>query len=160
TSIVDVTRRRPSPLSRNRTGAVSKQSKYAGTRLAPSWPKPGGCPGTAKRPRFHAGLAKNTRRPFPIGRRVRVSVVFHFMRAGALRASWLGACALTLSFATAQADTVHINNCIWSPTMFWRAGADNCVEKWGDAVDPYIRTVPQPADETERARAAERDHRW
>lgn len=39
-------------------------------------------------------------------------------------------------------------------------GAVNCVVRWGEAVDPYIRTVPQPADETERTRAADRDRQW
>jgi len=36
----------------------------------------------------------------------------------------------------------------------------NCVVRWGEAGDPYIRTVPPPADETERTRAAERDRKW
>lgn len=39
-------------------------------------------------------------------------------------------------------------------------GSFNCVVRWGEAGDPYIRTVPEPADETERTRAAERDRKW
>lgn len=39
-------------------------------------------------------------------------------------------------------------------------GSLNCVVRWGEPGDPYIRTVPQPADETERTHATERDHKW
>ncbi len=36
----------------------------------------------------------------------------------------------------------------------------NCAGRWGEAGDPYVRIVPPPATEEERARAAEREHRW
>ena len=36
----------------------------------------------------------------------------------------------------------------------------NCVARWGEAGDPYVRLVPSPADDAERAHAAERDHKW
>src|SRR5579863_1445406 len=39
-------------------------------------------------------------------------------------------------------------------------GSFNCVVRWGDARDPYVRTVPQTADEIERTHAAERDRKW
>jgi hypothetical protein len=41
------------------------------------------------------------------------------------------------------------------------AGASvNCVVRWGEASDPYIRLVPAPADEAEKAQSADRDHKW
>ena len=41
------------------------------------------------------------------------------------------------------------------------AGASlNCLVRWGEAEDPYIRHVPQPVTEEERTRAAERDRKW
>jgi hypothetical protein len=39
-------------------------------------------------------------------------------------------------------------------------GSLNCVVRWGKAGDPYIRTVPPPADEMERTQAAQRERKW
>lgn len=36
----------------------------------------------------------------------------------------------------------------------------NCVTRWGPAGDPYVRTVPRPVDEAEKARLVARDHKW
>ena len=88
--------------------------------------------------------------------------MFHFTRAGALWASWLAACAVTLSFATStHADTISVTGCVWAPSgLFWGAATGGCVERHGEAGDPYVRTVPQPTDEIEKARATERDQKW
>jgi hypothetical protein len=64
---------------------------------------------------------------------------------------------MTLSVATsagAVEDTLGIVGCIGAP------GSVNCVFRIGPAGNPYIRTVPQPETEADKARAAERDHRW
>jgi hypothetical protein len=89
-------------------------------------------------------------------------VVFDFARAGTLRAFLLAATALTLPLAaSAQAEQAHITNCVWTPSPYWgNGGANNCVERWGESADPYIRTVPQPATDAEKARATERDQKW
>ena len=88
--------------------------------------------------------------------------MFHFTRAGALWASWLAACAFTLSLATsAHADTISVTGCVWAPSgLFWGSTTGGCVERHGEAGDPYVRTVPQPKDEIEKARATERDQKW
>jgi hypothetical protein len=39
-------------------------------------------------------------------------------------------------------------------------GSANCVVRWGEAGDPYIRVVPQPAGEAERDQEAKRDRKW
>jgi hypothetical protein len=36
----------------------------------------------------------------------------------------------------------------------------NCVTRWGPAGDPYVRPVPAPVDERERARLEARDRNW
>jgi hypothetical protein len=82
-----------------------------------------------------------------------------------LSASWRPACAvvaLTLSPATlAHADTVTVTGCVWAPSgIFWGATTGGCVKRYGEAGDPYVRTVPPPKDEVEKARATERDHKW
>jgi hypothetical protein len=75
-----------------------------------------------------------------------------------LSASWRPACAgtaLTLSLATlAYADTLYVGGCVGAP------GTVNCVLRVGPAGDPYIRSVPEPASEADKARATERDHKW
>jgi hypothetical protein len=76
-----------------------------------------------------------------------------------LSASWLAAIAgvLTLSAATsagATDDHLRIDSCFGG----WIAS--QCVTRWAPTGDPYIRTVPQPQTEEEKARAAERDHKW
>lgn len=54
----------------------------------------------------------------------------------------------------AYADGMAVGGCIGGQ------GALNCAVRWGEAGDPYIRTVPEPANQAERTRAAERDHKW
>jgi hypothetical protein len=88
--------------------------------------------------------------------------VFNITCAGVFRPSWLAACAVTLSFATStHADTISVTGCVWAPSgLFWGAATGGCVERHGEAGDPYVRTVPQPTDEIEKARATERDQKW
>jgi hypothetical protein len=85
-------------------------------------------------------------------------VVSNLNRARALLASWpaigVGA-AFTLSMiAVSYADTLYVGGCTGG------AGAANCVLRVGPAGDPYVRTVPQPSNDVDKARATERDHRW
>ena len=85
-----------------------------------------------------------------------------FSRFGkSLSASWRTAAAgaaLTLSLATLayaeSADTVYVLGCVGAP------GTVGCVLRSGPAGDPYIRSVPEPASDADKARATERDHKW
>ena len=69
---------------------------------------------------------------------------------------WLGA-ALSLSaitLASAHAAGVGSLSCVggrWS---------SNCIEQWGSPGDPYIRSVPPPDGEGEKAETAAREHQW
>jgi hypothetical protein len=36
----------------------------------------------------------------------------------------------------------------------------NCVVRWGPIGDPYVRQVPEPASDTERGVATDRERRW
>jgi hypothetical protein len=56
--------------------------------------------------------------------------------------------------SAAYADGMVLGGCVGG------AGAVNCVVRWGEAGDPYIRVVPQPITEDERKQSAERDHKW
>jgi len=56
--------------------------------------------------------------------------------------------------SAARAGGFDDTSCVGS----WRAF--NCVERWGPAVDPYVRLVPQPFDEAEKSRVMARDRRW
>jgi hypothetical protein len=91
-------------------------------------------------------------------RRVRESKVLIFTRARLLSPSWRAAyagAAVTASLVTlAYADTLYVGGCVGAP------GAVSCVLRAGEAGDPFIRTVPEPRNDEERARAAERDHKW
>jgi len=91
-------------------------------------------------------------------RRIRESVVLIFNRARLLPASWRAAyagAALTLPLATlAYADTLYVGGCIGAP------GTVSCVLRVGPAGDPYVRTVPQPETDADKARATERDQKW
>jgi len=94
-------------------------------------------------------------------------VVFIVSRAKFFLASWRAACvgsaALMLPVATlAYADTLYVGGCIGAGGAGGGsgAGAFSCVLRVGPAGDPYIRAVPQPETEADKARAAERDHRW
>ncbi len=69
-------------------------------------------------------------------------------------ASALAVAALVAIWSPADADGMAVGGCVGG------GGAVNCVVRWGEAGNPYVRTVPQPADEAERARAAARDRKW
>jgi hypothetical protein len=70
------------------------------------------------------------------------------------------ALAVTVSIAIlhpARADGIAVGGCLGD----WRSlNTTNCVVRWGDADNPFVRTVPQPANPEERARDAEREHKW
>ncbi|HEX4040764.1 MAG TPA: hypothetical protein VHY10_03615 [Xanthobacteraceae bacterium] len=74
------------------------------------------------------------------------------VRAGAAAAGSL--IMVTAICSATYAAGVALGGCIAG------AGAANCVARWGEAGDPYIRTVPKPLDEVEQNRAAERDRKW
>jgi hypothetical protein len=87
----------------------------------------------------------------------RVKVLI-FSRARLLSASWRAAyagAALTLPLVTlAYADTLYVGGCVGAP------GTVSCVLRVGPAGDPYIRTVPQPENDADKARTTERDQKW
>ncbi len=56
--------------------------------------------------------------------------------------------------SVAYADGMAAGGCIGGGSSL------NCIVRWGEARDPYIRTVPPAADEIERTHAAERDRKW
>ncbi len=93
----------------------------------------------------------------------REPVVFTFSRAGTGRfarcASWAGAAfALTIiasaACASAQAQEVTSGGCVGARRSF------NCVTRWAPTRDPFIRSVPPPADAAALVRLRERDRRW
>jgi len=55
---------------------------------------------------------------------------------------------------SALAQEIESGGCIESWNTF------NCVTRWAPDGDPFIRSVPQPTEPAERARARERDRRW
>jgi hypothetical protein len=61
--------------------------------------------------------------------------------------------ALTPARAQDQRATGGVSNtsCVGGFTTF------NCVTCWGPASDPYVRAVPRPVDEAEKARLVARD---
>ena len=94
-------------------------------------------------------------------------MVFIVSRAKSLWASWraafVGAAALVLSAVPlAYADQLYVGGCVGAGGAGGRsrAGAFNCVLHIGPPGDPYVRTVPQPQNEADKGRQAERDHRW
>ena len=98
-----------------------------------------------------------------IGTRARERAVLTFSCAktiSALRpAARIGAAAaisvMTLAVTNpARATTISTGGCIGSWTTY------SCVTRYGEAQDPFVRTVPQPRDDAERSRAAERERRW
>jgi len=104
-------------------------------------------------------LGEKRRQPIALQRRrIRERVVLIFNRARLLPASWRAAyagAALTLPLATlAYADTLYVGGCVGAP------GTVSCVLRVGPAGDPYVRTVPQPETDADKARATERDQKW
>ena len=69
-------------------------------------------------------------------------------------AAVLSVTALTVIVSAAHADGIAYGGCLGG------GGAFNCVVRWGEAGDPYIRTVPQPVTADERAQSEQRDHKW
>jgi hypothetical protein len=55
---------------------------------------------------------------------------------------------------SANATGVNIYGCAGG----WRGF--NCAEQWGIAGHPYIRAVPEPIGQAEKAEAAARERRW
>lgn len=69
-------------------------------------------------------------------------------------AATLSVMTLGVIWSSAYADGMAVGGCVGSQ------GSLSCVARWGEAGDPYVRKVPEPADEVERARSAEREHKW
>ncbi len=69
-------------------------------------------------------------------------------------AATLSIAILATIWSAAYADGMALGGCVGG------TGALNCVVRWGEAGDAYIRVVPQPTGATERAQAAERDRKW
>jgi hypothetical protein len=124
------------------------------------------CPGKTAfgLPCTHAGSVKNGAPSDCIAaasREGECAVLIFSRFRNSFSASWRPACvgtALTLSLATLayaeSADTLYVLGCVGAP------GTVGCVLRAGPAGDPYIRSVPQPASDAEKARASERDHKW
>jgi hypothetical protein len=78
--------------------------------------------------------------------------------AGALAAAMTVMTLTALMPASAQdqraAGGVSNTSCVGGFTTF------NCVTRWGPAGDPYVRVVPGPVDEAEKARLVARDRKW
>jgi len=62
--------------------------------------------------------------------------------------------ALTASIAAARAGEISTTNCVGRYASF------NCATEWRQAVDPYVRIVPEPLDAAERARIIAADRKW
>ncbi len=56
--------------------------------------------------------------------------------------------------SAAYADDMLVGGCVGG------GRSANCVVRWGEAGDPFIRLVPEPANALEKKRSAERDHKW
>ena len=81
------------------------------------------------------------------------SVVSSVRLAVTLAMAALGA-FVAMPSTSAHAGGFRDTSCVGT----WRSF--NCAERWGPAVDPYVRLVPQPMDEAEKARITARDRRW
>jgi len=75
-------------------------------------------------------------------------------RATRIRTASLSVVALMTMLSAAHAEDFAAGGCIGSGDSL------NCVVRWGEAHDPYVRIVPQPADDTARKQASERDRKW
>ncbi len=74
------------------------------------------------------------------------------MRWGAAAAFSLVLTGLILSAAYAEGGA--FGGCVGT------RGAVNCAARWGVFGDPFVRSVPPPIDDVEKAHASERDRRW
>jgi hypothetical protein len=61
---------------------------------------------------------------------------------------------LVMTCLSARADGIGVGGCVSARS------AVNCVVRWGGAGDPYVREVPQPVTEAEKARATARENKW
>ena len=75
----------------------------------------------------------------------------------AARIGAVAGCSIVMAtgiYSAAYAGGIALGGCTGGLT------AVNCVVRWGDPGDPYIRAVPPPADAAQRTQAAERDRKW
>ncbi len=91
---------------------------------------------------------------FSCARVVLAQLVSTWSAARFAAAAALSIVILATIWRAAYADGMALGGCVGG------AGALNCVVRWGEAGDAYIRIVPQPTNETERAQAAQRDRKW
>jgi hypothetical protein len=59
-----------------------------------------------------------------------------------------------LALTPAYAGSVSSYGCVGQWATY------NCAQVSGEAANPYVRLVPEPLGESERAQLAARDHRW
>jgi hypothetical protein len=106
---------------------------------------------------------KRARRPTGIDRETlvgeRAVLTSRFAEApSASRSAASAGAAIVLSVVTwtlAHAGSVDSQSCVGGPRSF------NCVGQWAPAAgDPYVRIVPDPVDEAQRAQMARRDRKW
>lgn len=69
-------------------------------------------------------------------------------------AAGLSVAVLGMIWSAAHADGMALGGCVGG------TGSLNCIVRWGEAGNPFIRIVPPPLDDVERTRAAERDRQW
>jgi hypothetical protein len=62
---------------------------------------------------------------------------------------------LATPITSAQAGRIRTTNCVGG--WWWHT---SCTTQWGEASDPYVRTLPAARSTAEDAELAERDRRW
>jgi hypothetical protein len=82
-----------------------------------------------------------------------VSVFSYAKASSAFAPAVFVVAVVSLSAAHAE-DTIGVGGCVGAPGSF------NCVVRVGPAGDPYVRTVPQPLTDEDKARTEARDHKW
>ena len=73
------------------------------------------------------------------------------------KATFVTALSAMSAFATVsavRADGLIVGGCVGG------RGSANCVVRWGPPGDPYVRNVPDPRTEAEKAQTADREHKW
>jgi hypothetical protein len=63
---------------------------------------------------------------------------------------------LAAPITSAQAGGIRTTNCVGA--WWWWNSA--CTTQWGEATDPYVRTVPAARNQAEDSELAERDRKW
>ena len=66
----------------------------------------------------------------------------------------LAAMSLFATETAVRAEGLLVGGCVGG------RGSANCVVRWGPPGDPYVRNVPDPGNEVQKAQAAEREHKW